>query len=74
MGCLLLLTCYVWLPCVLADGKLTASYTMKSPPRPDGVLAFTDVLSLFGRREVVSTFTVEQSRLLAARSTPTVVT
>ena len=27
MGCLHLLTCYVWLPCMLAECKLTASYT-----------------------------------------------
>ena len=31
MGCLPLLTCYVWLPCVLAASKLTAFYTMKPP-------------------------------------------
>ena len=30
--------------CVLAEGKLTASYNMKPPHRPVGVLAFTDML------------------------------
>ena len=73
----LILTCSVWLlcvlgvlaltdvlcvapfvPCVLAECKLAASYTMKPPHRPDGVLAFTDVPPLFGSLEEVSLFEV----------------
>ena len=46
LACLLLLTWYVWLPCVLAGSKSTASYTMKPPHRPDGVLAFADILCM----------------------------
>ena len=50
---MLLLTCYVWLLHVLAGSKLTASYTMKPPHRPDSVRSLLLIFAATGRRSLL---------------------